>query len=139
MCVCTENISLFIERFGMNTGKEKLEKRQRKMSVLGAGSHTSHTEPCPWPGVVLGCRWPPSATATAQEDPWKEKGSRGCSVSAEEKTFHRFDCDFSLDNLVPLQADRTLVTTCLGLPCTEWSVFRRVIKCLLATKRVTHL
>lgn len=67
VCVCTGDTSLFIKRFGMNTVKEKLEKRQRKMWVLGTGSHTSHPEPCPGPGWVLGCKWSPSATAVAQE------------------------------------------------------------------------
>lgn len=66
-----------------------------------------------------------------------EKGSRGFSVSAEEKTFHRADCGFSLNILVAFEADRTApITACPGLAFTKWSVFRRVIKYLLATKRV---
>lgn len=87
--------------------------------------------------VWFGANGPRLLQLLLRKSPWMEKGSRGFSVSAKEKTFHRADCGFSLNNLVALEADRTApITTCLGLAFTEWSVFRRVIKYLLATKRV---
>lgn len=58
---------LFIKRFGMNTVKEKPEKRQQKLWVVGAGSHTFHTEPHPWPGLVH--KWFPFAVIIAQGVP----------------------------------------------------------------------
>lgn len=74
---------LFIKRFGMNTLKEKPEKRQQKSWIVRAGSHTFHTEPHPWPGLMH--KWFPIAVIIAQGVPVDGERQQRSTVSVQRQ------------------------------------------------------